>query len=66
MVRASWLSIAAISYYVVSLILYAGKAAKGAGLHINPEVLAGGLIPVVLVCIGWATRRIHQKLNGAH
>jgi uncharacterized membrane-anchored protein len=60
------LSIAAISYYVVSLILYAGKAAKGAGLHINPEVLAGGLIPVVLVCIGWATRRIHQKLNGAH
>lgn len=60
------LSIAAISYYVVSLILYAGKAAKGAGLHINPEVLAGGLIPLVLVCIGWATRRIHKKLNGAH
>jgi len=57
------LSIAAIAYYVVSLILYAGKAAKGAGLHVNPEVLAGSLIPVVLLAIAWATQRIHKKLH---
>ena len=31
------LSIAAISYYVVSLILYMGKAGKAAGLPINPK-----------------------------
>lgn len=57
------LSIAAISYYVISLILYGGKAAKAAGAPINPEMLAGALIPVVLAGIWWATRQIHKKLH---
>ena len=57
------LSIAAISYYVVSLVLYVGKAAKGAGLPINPEILAGGMIPVVLLMVWWGTRRIHKALH---
>ena len=57
------LSIAAISYYVISLVLYGGKAAKAAGLPINPEMLAGALIPVVLAGIWWATRQIHKKLH---
>lgn len=57
------LSIAAISYYVISLVLYGGKAAKSAGLPINPELLAGALIPAVLAGIWWATRRIHKRLN---
>jgi uncharacterized membrane-anchored protein len=56
------LSIAAISYYVVSLLLYAGKAAKAAGLNVHPELLAGSLIPVVLWLVWSATRRIHAKL----
>jgi uncharacterized membrane-anchored protein len=56
------LSIAAISYYVVSLLLYAGKAAKAAGLNVHPELLAGSLIPVVLWGVWSATRRIHAKL----
>jgi uncharacterized membrane-anchored protein len=56
------LSIAAISYYVVSLLLYAGKAAKAAGLNVEPELLAGALIPVVLWAVWSATRRIHAKL----
>ncbi|HQR85516.1 MAG: hypothetical protein B7Y59_06595 [Burkholderiales bacterium 35-55-47] len=56
------LSIAAISYYVVSLLLYAGKAAKAAGLNVEPELLAGALIPVVLWLVWKATRRIHAKL----
>jgi uncharacterized membrane-anchored protein len=60
------LSIAAISYYVISLALYAGKAAKTAGLPINPEILAGALIPVVLLGVWWGTRRIHAKLIGKH
>ncbi len=58
------LSIAAISYYVVSLVLYMGKAAKGAGLHVNPELLAGGAIPLVLLGVWWGTRRIHKALAG--
>ncbi|WP_290873783.1 DUF3422 family protein [Aquabacterium sp.] len=60
------LSIAAISYYVISLVLYLGKAAKAAGAHINPELLAGALIPVVLLCIWWGTRQIHKKIHGGH
>jgi uncharacterized membrane-anchored protein len=60
------LSIAAISYYVISLVLYGGKAAKAAGLPINPEVAAGLMIPVVLWGVWRATKRIHDKLATGH
>ena len=60
------LSIAAISYYVISLLLYAGKAAKAAGAPVNPEMLAGALIPLVLWFVWRNIRRIHAKLNGGH
>jgi uncharacterized membrane-anchored protein len=56
------LSIAAISYYVVSLVLYGGKAAKAAGLHLEPELLAGASIPLVLWAVWKATQRIHRRL----
>jgi len=56
------LSIAAISYYVVSLVLYGGKAAKAAGWPIDPEIAAGAAIPVVLWGVWMATRRIHARL----
>jgi len=58
------LSIAAISYYVISLVLYLGKALKAAGAHVNPELLAGGMIPFVLLGVWWGTRRIHKVLQG--
>jgi uncharacterized membrane-anchored protein len=57
------LSIAAISYYVVSLILYAAKAAKLAGLPIQPELAAGASIPLVLWAVATLTRRIHARLT---
>ena len=57
------LSIAAISYYLVSLILYGAKAAKVAGLPLNPELGAGLSIPFVLWGVAWMTRRIHKKLR---
>jgi uncharacterized membrane-anchored protein len=60
------LSIAAISYYVISLLLYGGKALKAAGLPINPEMAAGALVPVVLWSVWWTTRRIHAKLHDGH
>ncbi|MCP5271780.1 MAG: DUF3422 domain-containing protein [Burkholderiaceae bacterium] len=56
------LSIAAISYYVVSLILYAAKAAKAAGVPLHPELAAGASIPLVLWAVAALTRRIHRKL----
>ena len=57
------LSIAAISYYVVSLLLYGAKAAKAAGLPLNPEIAAGVLIPPVVWAVWQATRRIHRALH---
>lgn len=60
------LSIAAISYYVISLLLYGGKAAKAAGAPINPEILAGALIPLILWVVWRTTRRIHARLHVGH
>lgn len=60
------LSIAAISYYVVSLLLYMGKAAKAAGAPLNPEMAAGAAIPLVLWAVWRTTRRIHEKLHAGH
>lgn len=57
------LSIAAISYYMVSLILYAAKAGKALGLSLHPELLAGSLIPLVLWGVWRTTQRIHAKLH---
>jgi uncharacterized membrane-anchored protein len=60
------LSIAAISYYVISLLLYGGKALKAAGLPINPEMVAGALVPVVLWAVWHTTQKIHAKLHAPH
>lgn len=60
------LSIAAISYYVVSLLLYGAKAAKAAGVPIHPEVAAGAAIPLVLWAVWRMVRHIHHKLQGPH
>lgn len=57
------LSIAAISYYVVSLLLYGGKALKGAGVPVNPEIATGALIPLVLWAVWRTTRRIHERFH---
>jgi uncharacterized membrane-anchored protein len=57
------LSIAAISYYVMSLLYYGAKAAKVAGLPVNPDLLAGAMIPVVLWAVWTTTRRIHKRLH---
>ncbi|MGQ9723837.1 MAG: DUF3422 family protein [Tepidimonas sp.] len=59
------LSIAAISYYVVSLLLYLGKALKGVGVPLNPELAAGAMIPLVWWAVRRTTRRIHKKLHAA-
>lgn len=55
------LSIAAISYYVVSLILYLTKAGKAAGLLIHPELVTGVMIPMVLLVVWRMMRRIQNK-----
>jgi uncharacterized membrane-anchored protein len=59
------LSIAAISYYVISLLLYVGKGAKAAGLPIHPEMAAAALVPLVLWATWRTTRKIHARLGGS-
>lgn len=59
------LSLAAITYYVVSLLLYGFKALKSEGwLPVAPELATGAAIPVVLASVWWTTRRIHRKFFG--
>jgi uncharacterized membrane-anchored protein len=57
------LSIAAITYYVVSLLLYGAKAAKAAGLPVQPEVAVGALIPLVLWAVWRTLRGIHAQIK---
>lgn len=57
------LSIAAITYYVISLILYLSKALKATGLPIHPEIMAGVLTPFVLWLVWKTVQRIHARLH---
>ncbi len=58
------LSIMAISYYAISLLLYAGKGLQAAGLPLNAEMATGALIPLVIWGVWRTTRRIQAKLHG--
>jgi uncharacterized membrane-anchored protein len=57
------LSIAAISYYVVSLVLYGAKALNKIGLPVSPEVLAGLSIPFVLLGTWKTVQKIHARIH---
>lgn len=60
------LSVAAISYYLVGLLGYAGKAAKAAGLPVNPDILLGVLVPLVVGAVWLAQRRVHRRVGKSH
>ena len=57
------LSIAAISYYVVSLTLYLGKAFQASGFNVSPEMLAGFSTPLVLFLCWRMVQKIHRSLQ---
>lgn len=57
------LSIAAISYYVVSLVLYGAKALAKLGLPLHPETVAGLSIPLVLWGVWKTVQRIHAGIH---
>ena len=58
------LSVAAISYYLVGLIAYAAKAASGAGVKVDPDLVAGLAIPVVVALVWFAVRRLRRAVVG--
>lgn len=57
------LSIAAISYYIVSLMSYVAKAIKGAGIPISIDIFVGISIPVVLFSVWLAVRKIKKHIT---
>jgi uncharacterized membrane-anchored protein len=59
------LSVAAITYYIVSLV---GKAAEGleaAGLPLRPALVMGGAIPVVALVMALGLRRVRRLAHHA-
>jgi len=58
------LSAVAISYYTLGLIGYAGKAMKASNLPINPDILTGIAVPLVIAGVWFGLRRLHHQLAG--
>ncbi|GAC1315630.1 MAG: DUF3422 domain-containing protein [Collimonas sp.] len=59
------LSVAAISYYVIGLFSYTGKAAKVFGLVLNTDAVVGILVPFVAAGVWLGLRRMHQRIHSA-
>jgi uncharacterized membrane-anchored protein len=56
------LSVAAITYYVVSLFGYLAKAAHDSGAsHIEPSVATAAFVPIAGLSIWWTVRSIRKK-----
>jgi uncharacterized membrane-anchored protein len=56
------LSVVAISYYAVNLVLYAA-APMAASVGMSKTVLAAIATPTVIGCVWWMVRRIHHKMT---
>ena len=57
------LSVAAVSYYTVGLFGYISKAAKYAGLPINPDIATGLMVPVIVLTIWFSMRRLQRHIK---
>jgi len=57
------LSVVAITYYVVGLVLYLGKAAQPWGWPLSPETSAAIAIPVVALWVWRSVRRLQRRLG---
>ncbi len=56
------LSVVVLSYYLVGLVSYAVKALHKLGLPLNPELVTGMAIPVVIAVVGWGMHRMRRNL----
>jgi uncharacterized membrane-anchored protein len=55
------LSVAAVSYYVVGLIGYLAKGTSALDLHLAPEYVTAAAVPLVILGVWWAVRRIRRS-----
>ena len=58
------LSIAAITYYVVSLIEHAARGLAESGVRLRPEVVAALCIPLVAVLVALSLRHVRRRMIG--
>jgi len=59
------LSVAAIVYYVAGLLGYVGKGLKAGGVRVDPDLLVGAAIPVLLLVAMAVVRRVHRRIEAA-
>jgi uncharacterized membrane-anchored protein len=59
------LSVAAISYYLASLIGYLAKGLKVGGVAVNPDLATALSIPVIAVLVWLAVRRVRRRVARA-
>jgi uncharacterized membrane-anchored protein len=57
------LSIAAITYYLASLVGYLAKGAESAGLPVDPDLAVAIAIPLLAIAIWFALRRLHRRVR---
>jgi len=60
------LSVVAISYYLLGLVLYAAKGLKGAGLPVDPDIAALVALPVIVGAVVLGVRRLRRALVSGH
>jgi len=60
-----WLTIAAMSYYGIGVVLYIAEAVEAVGAAVNPRIVAGLAAPVVMGGAYWIVHRIRQILREA-
>lgn len=57
------LSVAAITYYAAGLVGYLAKGAKAAGVRVDPDLVVGLSVPVLVLLIAWGLRRARRHLH---
>ncbi len=58
------LSVAAITYYVVSLVGHGAEGLEAEGLRVNPVIAMAVAIPVVALAVAYAVRRVRKSVSG--
>ena len=58
------LSVAAITYYVVSLVGHAAEGLEAEGMQVNPVIAMAVAIPVVALAVAYAVRRVRKSVSG--
>ena len=59
-------SVVAISYYLVGIVGYAAKGMKGFGMKVDPDLVVGLMIPIVIAFVWSGVRRIRKVITSSH